>query len=266
MTNVVQLGPLMFAADRLLAVALLLAFTVALGKIGERTGRETTKAGMWSLLAGIVTARLAYIVAHLDSYSQDWWTALALWQGGFNEWAGMAVAAAVLVVTLGINRTSGSTLAVMIALALSWAGGEALLRAPSRPLPEMPILARLDGGRIEPGSLAGTPHVINLWATWCPPCRRELPMLAEVASNSEVPILLVNEGETAGQVERYLAESGVPPDNIALDERGALMRTIEGGGLPTTLFINARGEVVDTHLGEISRAALLDQINRLKEE
>ena len=266
MTNVVQLGPLMFAADRLLAVALLLAFTLAVGKIGDRTGRETTKAGVWSLLAGILAARLAYIVSHLDAYSQDWWSAFAVWQGGFNEWAGIAIAAAVLVAMLGRNRTSGFSLAVIAALALTWAGGMTLLKPPPETLPDMPILARIDGGRIEPGSLAGSPYVVNLWATWCPPCRRELPMLAEVASGSEVPILLVNQGETASQVERYLAESGVPPDDIALDEQGALMRTIEGGALPTTLFINSRGEVVDTHLGEISRAALLDQINRLKEE
>lgn len=266
MTNVVQLGPLMFAADRLLAVALLLVFTLAVGKIGDRTGRETTKAGMWSLLAGILAARLAYIVFHLDAYSQDWWSALAVWQGGFNEWVGIAIAAAVLLAMLGLNRTSGSSVAAIAALALAWASGAALLKPSPQALPNMPTLATLDGKGIEPESLAGRPYVVNLWATWCPPCRRELPMLADVAKGSDVPILLVNEGEPATQVERYLNESGISADAVALDEGGELMRLVEGGALPTTLFINGRGEIVETHLGEISRAALLDQINRLKEE
>lgn len=266
MTNVVQFGPLTFAADRLLAVAMLLAFTFAVGRIGERTGRETTKAGLWSLIAGIAGARLVYIVSHLDAYSQDWWSTLALWQGGFNTWAGIAVAAGVLLAFLGFNRTSGFSVAAIAALVLAWVGGTALLAPRPEALPNMPILATLDGRRIEPASLSGKPFVVNLWATWCPPCRRELPMLAEVAASSEVPILLVNQGEPANQVERYLAETGISSADIALDEAGALMRGIEGGALPTTLFINARGEVVETHLGEISRAALLDQINRLQEE
>lgn len=266
MTNVVQLGPLIFAADRLLAIALLLAFTVAVGKIGERTGRDTTKAVIWAVVAGILAARLGYIIKHLDAYSQDWWAALALWQGGFNAWVGIAVAAAALVAMLGLNRTSGVSVAATAALALAWAGGTALLKPPPQALPAMPVLVTLDGGRIEPESLAGRPYVVNLWATWCPPCRRELPMLAEVASASEVPILLVNQGESAGQVERYLADSGISAEDIALDAGAALMRSIEGGALPTTLFVNARGQVVETHLGEISRAALLDQINRLQKE
>lgn len=266
MTDIVQLGPLMFAADRLLAVALLVAFTLAVGKIGERTGRDTTKASVRALVAGIVAARLAYVAAHLEAFSQDWWSAFALWQGGFSAWAGIAAAALVLAATLGFNRTSGFSVAAVAALALAWAGGSALLEAPPRALPAMPVLAKLDGGRIEPASLAGRPYVINLWATWCPPCRRELPMLADVAAGSDVPILLVNQAEPAGKVERYLAEAGVPADAVALDRDGTLMRIVEGGALPTTLFIDARGRIVGTHLGEIPRAALLDRIAQLEKE
>lgn len=266
MTNIVQLGPLMFAADRLLAAVLLVAFLFVVGIVGERTGRDTTKAAGWALIAGIVGARLAYVVTHAEAYSHDWLSAFALWQGGFSAWAGMVTAAAVLAAMLGINRTSGFSVATIAALALAWAGATGLLSTSPKPLPEMPVLATLDGGHIEPGSLAGQPHVINLWATWCPPCRRELPMLAEVAAGSDVPILLVNEAEPAAQVERYLAETGVSGDAVALDENGVLMRLLEGGALPTTLFIDGQGRIAATHIGEISRAALLDQIAQLEKE
>lgn len=266
MTNVVQLGPLMFAADRLLAVGLVLAFVFAVGKIGERTGRDTARAGLWSLVAGIVVARIAYVLSHLEAFSQDWWSALALWQGGFDPWAGIAAAAVVLLAMLGLNRTSGFSLGALAALTVAWVAGTVLMAHQPQSLPAMPELTTLSGRQIEPRSLAGRPFVINLWATWCPPCRRELPMLAEVAARSEVPIMLVNQAETASQVKLYLAETGVPGESVALDATGEMMRRIEGGALPTTLFINARGEVVETHMGEISRAALLDQIDQLQEE
>ncbi|HEY9091357.1 TlpA disulfide reductase family protein [Parasphingorhabdus sp.] len=266
MTNIVQLGPFMFAADRLFAVALLVIFTLAVGKIGEKTGRDAAKAALWALVAGILAARFAYIVLHLEAYSQDWWLALAFWQGGFSVWAGIAIAAVVMVMMLGINRTSGFSLAVIAALSLAWAGGNVLLRSPPQALPDMPVLITLEGGKIEPESLRGRPFVINLWATWCPPCRRELPMLADVAASSDVPILLVNQAEPAEQVERYLTEANIASDAIALDQDGELMRILEGGALPTTLFIDERGDIVATHLGEISRAALLDQISQLEKK
>lgn len=266
MTNIVQLGPLVLAADRLLATALLLAFTFAIKRIGERTGRDTANASGLALVAGIAAARLVYMATHLEAYSQDWLSAFAIWQGGFNAWAGIVAAAIVLVARLGINRTSGFSVSALAVLALAWAGGTALLSAPPQNLPEMPVLATLDGGRVAPESLAGRPYVINLWATWCPPCRRELPMLAEVGADSEVPILLVSQAEPAAEVQRYLDQAGIPGDAVALDRDGALMRSIGGGALPTTLFINAQGQVVGTHLGEISRAALLDQIAQLEKD
>lgn len=266
MTNIVQLGPLMFAVDRLLAVALLLAFTYALGKIGERTGRDTTKATIWALIAGMLAARLAYIVAHREAYAQDWWSAFAVWQGGFSVWAGIAAAVAVLLAMLGLNRASGFSVAAITALTLVWTGGTALLKPPPQALPDMPALATLNGRSIEPERLAGRPYVVNLWATWCPPCRRELPMLADIATTSDVPILLVNQGEPAIEVEEYLDQAGVSADAIALDEGSELMRLAEGGALPTTLFINGQGQIVARHLGEISRAALLDQIAQLETE
>ena len=266
MTNAVQLGPLVFAADRLLAVSVLLAFTFAVGKIGEWTGRETTKVSLWAVGAGILSARLAYVASHLDSYSHDWSSTFAFWQGGFSAWAGIVGAAAVLLAMLGLNRTSGFSIAAIVALALAWTGGTVLFKGPPQSLSNMPALATLDGKSIERESLAGRPYVVNLWATWCPPCQRELPMLADVAKGSNVPILLVNEGESATQVGRYLNRSAISADAVALDESSELMRLVKGGALPTTLFINARGEIVETHLGEISRAALLDRIVQLQKE
>ncbi len=265
MNNIVQIGPLAFASDRLLAVLLVLAFLGGLELIGRRTQRDLGGTAMLAVGTGLIAARMAYVATHLDAYSRDWLSVLAMWQGGFTAWAGAAGAAAVLVWKLGAHRSAQLSLALTLILSLAWFTGEQLLEPAPRALPDLPQLTRIDGEVLEPESLEGRPFVVNLWATWCPPCRRELPMLAETAASSQVPILLVNQGEDSAQVAQFLASHGVPPENVLIDAQAALSQQLGDGALPTTLFVNGDGQAVASHLGEISRAALLDEIRQLQE-
>lgn len=123
---------------------------------------------------------------------------------------------------------------------------------------------RLDGTPVATASLAGRPLVINLWATWCGPCRREMPMLMEVAATrSDVTFLLLNQGEAKGVVRRYLEDNGLSAANVALDPGSDAGRRLGAPGLPMTLFISADGLVRSSRTGEISRAALADELNAL---
>src|SRR3546814_2279207 len=98
-----------------------------------------------------------------------------------------------------------------------------MLQPEARPLPDLPALVRMDGTELTPENLAGKPFAINLWATWCPPCRRELPMLADVAANSDIPILLANQGENRQAVADYLFASEISPRSVVLDTEMALI-------------------------------------------
>lgn len=265
MNGMVRLGPLAFAADRLLAVALILAFIIALDRITARAGNGSAPVTGLAIVAGIVAARLAYVAAHFEAYSHDWGSVLAVWQGGFLASAGLLAAAAVIAWRMRPRRAMAEALGALAVAAGCWFVGSALLKPDPLPLPELPTLTRLDGATLELGDFRDQPHVINLWATWCPPCRRELPMLAEVASETPVPILLVNQGEPADVVRAYLDERRVAAEAVVLDPRSNLSRLLEGEGLPTTLFVDAQGRVVETHVGEISRAALLAEIAGLEE-
>src|SRR3546814_10052886 len=89
---------------------------------------------------------------------------------------------------------------------------QALIRQPARPLPPVAALHRLDGGAVSLAAYRGKPVLINLWATWCPPCRRELPMLAELAKTSPVPIVFADEGEDAARVRDFLSQQNIPAD------------------------------------------------------
>lgn len=113
-------------------------------------------------------------------------------------------------------------------------------------------------------ALSGRPLVINLWATWCGPCRREMPMLMEIApARRDVTFLLLNQGEAAGVVRRYLSASGLPGAHVALDPAADMGRRLGVAGLPLTIFVGADGLVRRTHIGEISRAALDAEVEKI---
>src|SRR3546814_20828824 len=71
-------------------------------------------------------------------------------------------------------------------------------------------LEQLEGPPIALAANSGKPRVVNLWATWCPPCRREMPVLAEAARDAEdVEFLFVNQGEGPRSEERRVGKEGV---------------------------------------------------------
>lgn len=264
MDGVINLGPVALAADRLLAVTLLLAFVLIMDRIMSRAGERAVPVTGTAIVTGIVAARITYVVTHRDSFANDWWSTLAIWQGGFSAWAGLTVAAIVLIWRMRPVSAMRKGLAALALFSTAWFAGSMLIEPKPRPLPELPELVRLDGSIVTAEALAGRPFVLNLWATWCPPCRRELPMLAEIAEDTEIPILLVNQGEEPQRVYDFLLANQISPAAIVLDRPSQMMRSLESAALPTTLFVDRRGRVVATHFGEISRAALMAQITELK--
>lgn len=268
MDGILEIGPLKIATDRGVAIALFWAFLTIGAVIGRRIGTGTqTGAGRvaWiALIVGLIAGRLGFIIANADAFAAEPASAIAIWQGGFSLWAGVAAAAVVIAVMLRRGpaaRWMGGALAGLVAVQLL----AAYLLAPApRPLPRDLIVADMAMRPIPIDSLRGRPVVLNLWATWCPPCRREMPMMVDVASGSAIPILLVNQGEDAEQVRRYLMQGGLPEGAVRLDPRGLMMDRLAVRAIPTTLFIDANGVIRRTHVGEISRAMLTSAMRDLE--
>lgn len=132
-------------------------------------------------------------------------------------------------------------------------------------LPKAP-LTTLAGEAVDLGRLAGgKPMVINLWATWCPPCRREMPLLAAAQKREpELRFVFANQGENAATVQGYLRAAGLALDNVLLDAGARIGPEVGSGGLPTTLFYNAGGRLVDTHVGQLTAGSLADKLDRLR--
>ncbi len=100
--------------------------------------------------------------------------------------------------------------------------------------------------------------LLNFWATWCPPCRAELPDLAAYyAAHADEGFILigVNEQESPATVSRYLAEQGLDFP-VVLDGNGVVMARYGVTGLPSSFLINPEGQIVQMWTGMISRATL----------
>src|SRR3546814_15192813 len=95
--------------------------------------------------------------------------------------------------------------------------------------------------------------VLNLWATWCPPCRREMPVLDEAQGRYPgIAFVLVNQGEDRGTIHRYLDRAGLDPDHVLLDPHSQPMLETTTRGPPPPLFFTAEDRLVATHLGQLT--------------
>jgi len=120
----------------------------------------------------------------------------------------------------------------------------------------------------EPADLAalaaGKPMVINLWASLCSPCRRKMPVLtAAQKRETGVRFVFVNQGEDGTTAQHYLTAAQLDLANVLLDPGAGIGREVGSMALPTTLFYDASGRLIDTNLGELSAASLASKLNRL---
>ncbi len=261
-----SLGPLAIAGERLAALLAIWGFLAGIGIIARRWALPHPARIAWLATgAGLVMARAAFIAAHARIYADDPLSALALWQGGFLLWPGIAGAALVLVMALRPWRALLAGLALLGLCVASALSVQAWLRPAPFALPRGIMLRSIAGDAVPLDSYRGRPLVLNLWASWCGPCRRELPMLIRAAAASDVPIRLVDAGESAATVRSFLQREGLVSDTVMLDETQSLMRAANSSVLPTTLFIDASGRVRRVEQGEISRAALTDGIALIEE-
>jgi thiol-disulfide isomerase/thioredoxin len=150
---------------------------------------------------------------------------------------------------------------VALAAALAWVALPGALRFGADPTPAtldaLPLVTLQGAPAALVRHAAGRPLVINLWASWCPPCRHEMPLLAAVQqARRDVAFAFANQGEDVLAAEHYLAESGLALDGVLLDPGKAIGRAAGSRALPITLFFDAGGRLVRTHVGALTPASL----------
>jgi thiol-disulfide isomerase/thioredoxin len=263
----VALGPFVLAINHLLLLTALALATLVGWLIGRRTRINPERAVFGLFIGGLLIARLGFVIAYWSQYQRHPLNILDIRDGGFLVWPGL-IAILIGGVTLGwarpaLRKPLGA--GVASGLLFWWLAGLGMnaLHAEAR-LPDMTV-RNAAGESVNLRDFQGKPLVVNLWATWCPPCRREMPVLHDAQqASADVTFLFINQGETPRDVVTFFASQGLHLDNVLFDGNGQLAEHLGAAGLPTTLFYSPDGRLSGTHMGELSSASLkhaLDAIN-----
>jgi len=123
-------------------------------------------------------------------------------------------------------------------------------------------MATLEGGELSLHELTGTPQVVNLWASWCPPCVAEMPDLERVHLDlgEQVRFVGINTQDDLTQA-RALAERTGVTYQLTLDPDGAMFRDLEVVAMPTTLLVDADGVIVHRHAGLLTEQQLREMLD-----
>lgn len=221
------------------------------------------------ILAGVslLAARLAFVLQHFEGYGQSPASVFDVRDGGFAATAGLFAAfvtGAELVRRVRARRralvvSSIAGIAVWAAATIATlAFGPARIAIPAAELRTMngvPVRLRVDG----------KPMVVNLWASWCPPCRREMPALqAAQRRNPDIDFVFVNVGESPQAIEGFLASQGLALSNVYSDPRGEFASRARAFAYPTTLFYDSRGLVFMRQVGGLAESTLAPRLAMLR--
>jgi thiol-disulfide isomerase/thioredoxin len=115
-------------------------------------------------------------------------------------------------------------------------------------LPNLTLDCLGGGSAVRLSGLTGTPTIINLWASWCAPCREELPLLAKAheAYGDDLRVIGVDFADAAPDAALELAEQSGVTYPLLADPQGTTKAPLKVIGLPQTVFVDAQGRMVAT--------------------
>lgn len=262
------IGPLGLSVGQLLLMLSIVVALIVGSWLGRRRKVYVGDSVFNAALLGVIGARLFFIAQYGGSYD-TFWSWLDIRDRGFEPLAGVVVALVYLVWRLWRQpRERGPLGTAVISGVLTWsltAGALVLMAPQGASIPSTPLTTLQHDEVTLPAVLseAGRPMVVNLWASWCPPCRREMPVFEQAQQErDDVTFVFVNQGEDLSTVNAFLQQESLTLDNVYLDQNNALGHDVGAMAMPTTLYYNADGTLVDTHFGELSRATLDRSLER----
>lgn len=211
------------------------------------------------LILGALGARVAFVVQYFEHYNTDIWKVIDIRDGGFSLPFGIITGLLVAIYHLWRKTNVRRTLSIALTTGVViWGSGMALVNAfeSSQQLPDI-ALRDLQGKPLNLQDLQGKPLVVNLWATWCPPCRREMPVLEKAQKmHKDITFVYLNQGEGQQEVQLFLQQQNLTLENIFLDGNARAGQHVGSRSLPTTLFYSKDGQLKHSHLGELSAGSL----------
>jgi cytochrome c biogenesis protein CcmG, thiol:disulfide interchange protein DsbE len=251
------LGPLVLEWGRL---AFLIGVMVFLTVLGRAKDQRLERIGTIAVILGVIAARLGFVFEQREAFvAGNLLEVFDVRSGGFSwTWALVAL------VPFAWLRTPAQF------GRLASAGVIAVLAAAS------PFLFKPTAGSVSVSNDLGLqtlsgetstwgdlekPVLVNVWATWCGPCRAEMPLLAEYAKRG-AKIVFLNAGESAEAVQNYLKSEKLEVP-VMLDPNG-IRDQLRVVGLPTTFVVGQDGQILERRMGPLDRGGLEVMLARLK--
>ena len=131
-----------------------------------------------------------------------------------------------------------------------------------RPAPQFALAAveGLDVPGFDSAALAGEPTIVNVFASWCIPCRDEHPLLESLKADTGIRMYGINHSDAPENARAFLAELGNPYDAVGADRDRRV--SIDWGvyGVPETFLVDAEGVIVYKHVGPLSPQAIESEL------
>lgn len=127
-------------------------------------------------------------------------------------------------------------------------------------------LKDLNDNKVTLSELKGKKIYLNFWATWCPPCKAEMPdieKLYQETKDSDLIILAINVGEDKKTVQDFIAKNNYN-FTVLLDVKGEASQLYQVTGIPTSYFIDTEGYLDDGVTGSIPLKSMKEYVNKLK--
>ena len=262
-----QIGPLVLSWNALIAFAAISSGIWAGTRRGACFDIDAAPTLYRGLLIGIVAARLGFVWQLRDVYLAHPFDIADIRDGGWAIEFGLTAACLYGLYVTRMRRALRGPLLVAssVAMAVSVVGAISILAMP-RPAQFLPteILTSIDGHDLALTTFTGKPTVVNLWASWCAPCRREMPVLERAQeAHPDVNFVFVDQGESKATIDAYLRTENLSVSNVLLDPRLQTGNALGYQALPTTLFFDAKGKLIDTRIGALSPATLIEHLTAL---
>ncbi len=120
-----------------------------------------------------------------------------------------------------------------------------------KPVPPI-VLPAMDGKTLDLASYKGRAVIVNVFASWCAPCRVEHPILLQMAKDKRFVVIGLAYRDDPSKTQAYLDELGDPYAQTGIDRQGSAGVQLGLGGVPETYVISAEGIVLARHQGEIT--------------